>query len=168
MWQRIQTLYFGIATALIFSMFFCIFATIIGPDGTELTIRYSEKMPYLVLMIMLITAHIAATASFKAFFLQARVGVIAGLLAIGFQVWLGLDILINRHDMSFSFTALFPLVAAFLDFIAAKNTLLHFRIKGFWRNSKHLGHIRLRLPILCDNTTKLVSINHYSPPFSFW
>ena len=124
MWQRIQTLYFGIATALIFSMFFCIFATIIGPDGAEVTIRYSEKMPYLVLMIMLITAHIAATASFKAFFLQARVGVIAGLLAIGFQIWLGIDILLNRHEMSFSITALFPLAAAFLDFIAARKSLV--------------------------------------------
>ena len=124
MWQRIQTLYFGIATALIFSMFFCIFATIIGPDGAEVTIKYSEKMPYLVLMIMLITAHIAATASFKAFFLQARVGVIAGLLAIGFQIWLGIDILLNRHEMSFSITALFPLAAAFLDFIAARKSLV--------------------------------------------
>ena len=124
MWQSIQTLYFGIATALIFSMFFCIFATIIGPDGAEVTIRYSEKMPYLVLMIMLITAHIAATASFKAFFLQARVGVIAGLLAIGFQIWLGIDILLNRHEMSFSITALFPLAAAFLDFIAARKSLV--------------------------------------------
>ena len=124
MWQRIQTLYFGISTALIFSMFFCIFATIIGPDGAEVTIRYSEKMPYLVLMIMLITAHIAATASFKAFFLQARVGVIAGLLAIGFQIWLGIDILLNRHEMSFSITALFPLAAAFLDFIAARKSLV--------------------------------------------
>jgi hypothetical protein len=124
MWQRIQTLYFGIATALIFSMFFCIFATIIGPDGAEASIRYSEKMPYLVLMIMLITAHIAATASFKAFFLQARVGVIAGLLAIGFQIWLGIDILIHRNDMTFSFTALFPLAAAFLDFMAAKKSMV--------------------------------------------
>ena len=124
MWQRIQTLYFGIATALIFSMFFCTFATIIGPDGTELTIRYSEKLPYLTLMIMLITAHIAATASFKAFFLQARVGVIAGLLAIGFQIWLGIDILLNRDAMSFSFTALFPIAAAFLDFISAKKSLV--------------------------------------------
>ena len=124
MWQRIQTLYFGIATALIFSMFFCTFATIIGPDGTELTIRYSEKLPYLTLMIMLITAHIAATASFKAFFLQARVGVIAGLLAIGFQIWLGIDILLNRDAMSFSFTAPFPIAAAFLDFISAKKSLV--------------------------------------------
>jgi hypothetical protein len=105
-------------------MFFCTFATIIGPDGTELTIGYSEKLPYLTLMIMLITAHIAATASFKAFFLQARVGIIAGLLAIGFQIWLGIDILQNRHDMTFSLTSLFPLVASFLDFIAAKKSMV--------------------------------------------
>ncbi len=124
MWQRIQTLYLGIATALIFSMFFCIFATIIGPDGAEITIAYREKMPYLVLLIMLITAHIAATASYRTFFLQARVSIIAGLLAFGFQTWIGIDILRNMDDMSFSFTALFPLAAGALDFMAAKRSLV--------------------------------------------
>lgn len=124
MWQRIQTLYLGISTALIFSMFFCTFATIAGPDGAEVTIRYSEKLSYLSLLIMLFIAHVAATASFKAFFLQARVCVIAGLLAIGFQIWLGIDIFTNRHEMSFSFTALFPLISAFLDFISAKKSMV--------------------------------------------
>ena len=124
MWQRIQTLYLGVATALMFSMFFCIFATIIGPDGTEITIAYREKLPYLVLMVMLITAHIAATASFKAFFLQARVSIIAGLLAFGFQIWLGIDILRNLHDMTFSITALFPLAAGVLDIMAAKRSMV--------------------------------------------
>ncbi|MBO5499426.1 MAG: DUF4293 family protein [Bacteroidales bacterium] len=124
MWQRIQTLYFIIATCLVFSMFFCTFATIAGPEGSEIVIRYSEKLAYLTLMIMMIVAQIAATASFKAFFLQARIGAIAGLLAIGFQIWLATDILINRNDMSFSFTALFPLIAAFLDFAAAKRSMV--------------------------------------------
>lgn len=124
MWQRIQTLFLGISTALIFSMFFCNFATIIGPDGAEATIRYSEKLPYLTLLVMLITAHIAATASFKTFFLQARVSIIAGLVALGFQIWIAADILINHNDMSFSFTALFPLAAAFLDFAAAKRSMV--------------------------------------------
>lgn len=105
-------------------MFFCIFATIIGPDGAEITIAYREKMPYLVLLIMLITAHIAATASYKTFFLQARVSIIAGLLAFGFQTWIGIDILRNMDDMSFSFTALFPLAAGALDFMAAKRSLV--------------------------------------------
>lgn len=124
MWQRIQTLYLGISTALMFSMFFCTFATIIGPGGDEVTIAYREKLPYLVLMVMLITAHIAATASFKAFFLQARVAMIAGLLSFGFQIWLGIDILRNLSVMSFSFTALFPLAAGVLDFMAAKRSLV--------------------------------------------
>ena len=124
MWQRIQTLYLGISTALIFSMFFCIFATIIGPDGADVTIAYREKLPYLVLLVMLITAHIAATASFKTFFLQARVSMIAGLLAFGFQIWIGIDVLRNFNEMSFSFTALFPLAAGILDFMAAKRSLV--------------------------------------------
>lgn len=124
MWQRIQTLYLGISTSLIFSMFFCIFATIIGPDGAEATIAYREKLPYLVLLIMLMTAHIAATASFKTFFLQARVSIIAGLLSFGFQIWIGIDILRNMNEMSFSFTALFPLAAGVLDFMAAKRSMV--------------------------------------------
>ncbi len=124
MWQRLQTLYLGIATALVFSMFFCTFATIVGPNGAELTIGYSEKRQYLMLMIMMFIAHIAATVSFKAFFLQARVAVIAALLAVGFQIWLGVDIFINRHEMSFSFTAIFPLAAAILDVMAAKRSMV--------------------------------------------
>ncbi len=124
MWQRIQTLYLGTATALVFSMFFCTFATIVGPNGSEVTIGYSEKWPYLMLLIMMFIAHVAATASFKAFFLQARVAIIAALLAIGFQIWLGVDILMNRHEMSFSFTAVFPLAAVVLDVMAAKRSMV--------------------------------------------
>ena len=123
-WQRIQTLYLGIATALTAAMFFCTFAIIAGPDGSEITIAYREKLSYLVFLIMLVTAQIAATASFKAFFLQARVSMIAGLMAIGFQIWIGTDILRNMNDMSFSFTALFPLLIAALDFMAAKRSLV--------------------------------------------
>lgn len=124
MWQRIQTLYLGISTFLIFFMFFSTFATIPGPEGSEATIRYVEKLPYLSMLIMLLTSHIAAVASFKAFFLQARVAVIAGLLAIGFQIWLGVDFLINKDVMTFSITALFPLASAFLDFISAKKSMV--------------------------------------------
>ena len=124
MWQRIQTLYLGISTALMFSMLFSNFATIIGPDGAEAVIGYHEKLPYLIMLIMLLTAHIAATASFKAWFLQARVSVIAALMALGFQIWLGIDFLRFRTEMVFSFTMLFPLAAAVLDFMAAKRALV--------------------------------------------
>ena len=124
MWQRIQTLYLGTATALIIAMFFCRFVTIIGPNGAEEFVRYYEKLPFLVLLIMLTTAHIAATASYKAFFLQARVSVIAGLLALGYQGWLLVDFFTYRHEMTFSISALFPLAAAFLDFVAARASMV--------------------------------------------
>ena len=124
MWQRIQTLYLGIATALIFSLFFCTFATIIGPNGDEVTIGYHEKLSYLVMLIMLFTAHVAATASFKVFFLQARVAIIAALMALGFQIWIAVDFIRFHNEMVFSLTALFPLAAGALDIMAAKRSLV--------------------------------------------
>ena len=124
MWKRIQTLYLGISTALILSMFFCKFATIIGPAGEELSIGYHEKLPYLVMLIMLLTAHVAAAASFKAPFLQARVAMIAALMSMGFQIWLTVDIIRFFNEMTFHITALYPLAAAILNFMAAKRALV--------------------------------------------
>lgn len=124
MWRSIQTLYLGIATALMAALFFCRFATIIGPDGAEETIRYYEKTPYLVLMIMTLTAHICSVFSYKLRFLQARVCIITALLALGMQVWFFMDFLKFRHDMVFSITMIFPLVMTILDVMAAKNSMV--------------------------------------------
>lgn len=124
MWQRIQTLYIGIATALTIAMFFSRMATILGPEGTELDIRYYEKIPYLVMLIMLLTAGICAIFSYKSRILQARVCIISALMFLGFQIWLGIDFLRFRHDMVFSITLLFPLVSAALNIIAARSDLV--------------------------------------------
>ena len=124
MWKNLQTLYLGISTALIASLFFCNFATIVAPGGEELAIAYREKLPYLAMLIMLFTAHVAATASFKVPFLQARVAMIAALMSIGFQVWLAVDIFRFLNEMTFHITALFPLTAAVLNIMAAKRALV--------------------------------------------
>ncbi len=124
MWQRIQTLYLGIATGLVAAMFFCNFAEIIGPGGEELSIRYYEKTPYLILMIMILTAQICSVFSFKAWFLQARVSVISALLLIGFQIWLGIDFLSVRNEMVFNITGVFPIAAAILDILAARASMI--------------------------------------------
>ena len=76
------------------------------------------------MLIMLFTAHVAATASFKAPFLQARVAMIASLMSIGFQIWLTVDIIRFFNEMTFHITALFPLAAAVLNFMAAKRALV--------------------------------------------
>lgn len=124
MWQRIQTLYIGIATALSASMFFSRMATILGPEGLEIDIRYYEKTPYLIMLIMLLTAGVCAIFSYKSRFLQARVCILSALMLLGFQIWLGIDFLRFRHDMVFSITLLFPLVAAALNIIAARSNLV--------------------------------------------
>ena len=124
MWRSIQTLYLSIATALMVALFFCRFATIIGPDGAEETIRYYEKTPYLVLMIMALTAHICSVFSYKLRFLQARVCIITALLALGMQVWFFMDFMKFRNDMVFSITMVFPLVMTILDVMAAKNSMV--------------------------------------------
>lgn len=124
MWQRIQTLYIGTATALTVSMFFTRMATIIGPEGSELIIRYYEKVPYLVMLIMLLTAGICAIFSYKSRLLQARVCILTALMFLGFQIWLGIDFLRFRNDMVFSITLLFPLVSAALNIIAARGNLI--------------------------------------------
>ena len=124
MWKSIQTLYLGISTVLMAVLFFCNFATIVGPDGTELSIRYYEKTPYLVLMIMTLTAHVCAVFSYKLRFLQARVCIITALLALGMQTWFFMDFLKFRHDMVFSITMTFPIVMTILDVMAARNSLV--------------------------------------------
>ncbi len=124
MWQRVQTLYIGIATALIVSLFFCNFARIIGPEGDEVTIRYSEKLLYLLVLIMLFTANVIALFSFKNRILQMRVCVLAAILLFAFQILVAVDVIRNMHDMVFSFTAVFPLVAVILDIMAARGIMM--------------------------------------------
>ena len=84
MWQRIQTLYLAIATGLVAALFFSNIAAIIGPGGEEIGIRYYEKSSFLVLMIMMLTAHVCSIFSYKSWALQARVCMLAALLALGF------------------------------------------------------------------------------------
>lgn len=124
MWTRIQILYLSIATILVGALFFCNMATIIGPEGEEISIAYREKLPFLVLTIMSFTAQVSALASIKVRFLQMRVCIIAALLLTGYQIWIGIDFFTHKNEMIFSLTALFPLVSAFLDVLAARNIML--------------------------------------------
>ncbi|MBE6230963.1 MAG: DUF4293 family protein [Bacteroidales bacterium] len=124
MWQRIQTLFIGISTLLAASLFFCRFATILGPEGTEEVIRYYEKTPYLILMIMTLTANICALFSYKMRFLQARVCIISALLMVGMQVWFAVDFIKYHNEIIFSVTMLFPIAGAILNLLAARSAMI--------------------------------------------
>ena len=124
MWQRIQTLYLAIATALLASMFFCKFATIVGPQGNDLEIMYWEKIPYVTLLAISTIGNIFSLFAFKIRMPQMRVATGAAILLLAFQCWIVVDLARNWSEMSFSVTALFPLIAAILDIMAARSILL--------------------------------------------
>ena len=123
MWRRIHVIYTILATLLIVSMFFCRFAKILGPGGAELEVMYYEKLPYLVMLIMLLAGGICSIFSYKNGFLQARVCMLTALMLIGFQIWLGIDFLRFRNDMVFSITMIFPVTAAILQMLATRSAL---------------------------------------------
>ena len=124
MWQRIQTLYLAIATALLASMFFCKFATIVGPQGNDLEIMYWEKIPYVTLLSISTLGNIFSLLAFKIRMPQMRGATGAAILLLAFQCWIVVDLARNWSEMSFSVTALFPLIAAILDIMAARSILL--------------------------------------------
>lgn len=124
MWQRIQTLYLAVATALLISMFFCKFATILGPDGVEISIKYFEKVPYLVLLTVALAGNVFSLFAFKIRIPQMRVAMVAALILLALQSWIVVDVVRGWNEMVFSVTALFPLVAMVLDILAARNIML--------------------------------------------
>ena len=124
MWKRIQTLYLAISTGLTAPLFFCRYATDMTLTGNESVIMYYEYIPYLLMLIMLLTADIFAICSFKSPMLQARISMISALVSLGFMVWLGFEFLMYKEQMVFSVTMLFPLLGAFLDFMAGHNAMV--------------------------------------------
>ena len=120
MWQRIQTLYLAIALGLTLFLFWGNAAAATGADGLTL-IRYTAiAKPYmLILLIVLALATFTALVSFKVRILQMRLAVVAGLIALGLQAWLGV-MYFTEAGYVFRWTVIFPLLAAVCDFLAAR------------------------------------------------
>ena len=124
MWKRLTTYLTLIPVILIGSMFFMNFAKIIGPEGDILKIMYYEKLPYLVMLIMLISGCLFSFITHRHPLLQSRVCMLTGLILIGFKIWLAIDFITYRNEMIFSLTMLFPMVSAALEIIAARKALV--------------------------------------------
>lgn len=110
MWQRIQTLYFAVAVGLLSALVF-------GYVFDD--VKYISKLPYAVLLIGAYAGNIVSLLAFKKRSLQLRLAGVATVFLLGLQVWLAVDYF-SLPDAVFRFTAVFPLVAAFLDIQAIK------------------------------------------------
>lgn len=134
MWQRVQTLYLAIATALIAAMFFCNKA-----DG----VSFVSYWPYLVLLVLCVLLHIMALTTWKFRIFQVRTAVLAALLTLALQAWLAVDFFVTGNDPLFHVPALFPIVAVILDVLAARGIWadeLIVRSSSRLRSSKRKNH----------------------------
>lgn len=124
MWQRLQTLYLCIATGLIVALFFSVKAFTLGPGGVHsVELTYIKYTPYLILLILITILQLLAVFTFNARVFQMRTAVLSAILMIALQAWIGVDYFTADMELIFRFTAVFPLVAAILNFIAARYIL---------------------------------------------
>lgn len=124
MWQRIQTLFLGLATLLVVSMFWLDLSQVVLPDGSTEHIAYVDKTIFKIWLIILTVLQVFALGGYKWRMKQLRVVIFTALVCLGFQAWLVVYFFQTRGVEIVSFTALFPLAAAVLDFFAARNILL--------------------------------------------
>ena len=121
MWQRLQTLYLCIATGLIVALFFSVKAFTLGSGGVHsVELTYIKYTPYLILLILITILQLLAVFTFNARVFQMRTAVLSAILMIALQTWIGVDYFTADKEWIFKFTAVFPLVAAILNFIAAR------------------------------------------------
>ena len=104
MWQRIQTLYLFISTVLIALLFFC--------DKAE-GVSFTGYFPYLVFIIVITLLNILALTTYRF--------VLSALVTIALQVWLAVDFFTFGKTDNFHITAVFPIAAVILDFLAARS-----------------------------------------------
>ena len=124
MFKKLPTYLTFASTLLTGAMFFLHLAKIIGPDGECEKIMFYDKIPYLVMLIMLISGCLFSVLTHKTPFLQARVCMLTGLMLIGFQIWLGIDFIRWHNELIFSVSILFPTAAAALEIIAARKAII--------------------------------------------
>ncbi len=124
MWQRIQTLYLAVATLLTAALFWCSLSNVIEPDGTVTMIKYTDKPIFTVWLTILTVLQVLALGGYKWRMKQIRVVIFTAIVQLGFLGWLVFYFFQTRGMEVLSWTALLPMVAAVMDFLAAKNILL--------------------------------------------
>ena len=124
MWQRVQTLYLAAATILVGLLFFVNKAIIPGAGGETPVqeFRYILYTPYVILIAIAAFLDFLALTTYKHRVFQMRTAVLASLITLALQVWIGVDFFLNNGSggMVFRVSAVFPLLAVICDLMAAR------------------------------------------------
>lgn len=106
------------------ALFFSVKSFTLGPGGTHaLELTYVKNTPYLILLILITVLQLLAVFTFNVRVFQMRTAVFSAILMIALQAWIGVDYFTADKEWIFRFTAIFPLAAAILNFMAARYIL---------------------------------------------
>ena len=83
-------------------------------------VKYVAFIPYLILLVVVGLLQLISLMAFKVRVFQMRTAVLAALVLLGLQGWLVFDYMVAAKGVLFSWTAILPLIAAILDFMAAR------------------------------------------------
>ncbi|MCQ2156700.1 MAG: DUF4293 domain-containing protein [Bacteroidales bacterium] len=111
MWQRVQTLYIGLSTALIASMFFC---------DKAVDTAFTAYWPYTVFLVIITLLNLIALGACKFRIFQVRTVVLAAIITLALQAWLAVDFFVTSNTPAFRIAAVFPIVCVILDVMAAR------------------------------------------------
>ena len=121
MWQRIQTLYLAVSTALLFILFFSDACTMTAPDGMQYVTYLQLRKPFFgILLGILFAMTLLALVTFKVRILQMRLATLSGLVALGMTGWLAYYYFTAPETVTFKWTVIFPLIVAICNFLAAR------------------------------------------------
>lgn len=102
MWQRIQTLYLVVALGLLVAMFW-----------------HVSFLWWLILLGVACFMQLVAVLAYKFRLFQMRTAIIAAIMLLGLQIWMAV-VYLTGDKAAFNITAVFPVVAAILDGLAAR------------------------------------------------
>lgn len=102
MWQRIQTLYLVVALGLMVAMFW-----------------HVSFLWWLILLGVACFMQLVAVLAYKFRLFQMRTAIIATIMLLGLQIWMAV-VYLTGDKAAFNITAVFPVVAAILDGLAAR------------------------------------------------
>ena len=101
MWQRIQTLYLALATALVVTLFFSVKSFTVGSGGAHLDeVKYVAFIPYLILLIVAGLLQLLSLLTFRVRVFQMRTAVLSALVLLGLQGWLVFDYLVAPEGVT--------------------------------------------------------------------
>ena len=120
MWQRIQTLYLLISTALVIALCLGTACRIANPEGLRTVSYWQLQQPFFgILLGILAFLVVLALVVYKNRILQMRLAVLSGIIALGMQGWLAW-MYFHFEGPVFSWTVIFPLVIFLCNLLAAR------------------------------------------------